>query len=305
MTTHEAEAWLEPGRFSHPGSGSPLLAEIVEGVGKEPRDLARAVQGLMVHIYWREAYGLPQDRERASEEANIRGLEEKLGCLKKSLEDRLRMESPSSPGAGLPPDRRLNGTCRDFSLLYAALLRAAGIPARCRCGFGMYFQPGHGEDHWVVERWTGSAWAISDAQLDTLQATKLRVAFDPLELPDGAFLSGAEAWLACRAGANPKDFGIFDFSGWDFVLGNLVRDIASLAGTELLPWDLWGVMLQGHQNLGGTELESLDEAARLASMRTTRTRDELQALAALPPFAVGRHIKTWQGESALEVDLGD
>lgn len=50
MTTKEAEAWLEPGRLSRPGSASPLLADIVASLGKEPVDLAKAVQGLMVHI---------------------------------------------------------------------------------------------------------------------------------------------------------------------------------------------------------------------------------------------------------------
>lgn len=167
----------------------------------------------------------------------------------------------------------------------------------------MYFQPGQGEDHWVVERWTGTGWAISDAQLDSLQVEKLKVGFNTLDLPDGAFLSGAEAWLACRAGANPKDFGIFDLSGWDFVLGNLIRDIASLAGTELLPWVLWGAMLRSHRSLAVKELEALDEAARRAPMRTSTSHEDHQALAALPYFAVGRYIKTWQGEAALEIDL--
>jgi hypothetical protein len=34
--------------------------------------------------------------------------------------------------------------------LTVALLRAAGVPARARCGFGAYFRPGWLEDHWIA-----------------------------------------------------------------------------------------------------------------------------------------------------------
>ena len=56
---------------------------------------------------------------------------------------RLLEIDPSPLGRARPPERRLVGTCRDFTTFMTALLRAKGIPARARCGFGTYFLPGH------------------------------------------------------------------------------------------------------------------------------------------------------------------
>ena len=61
---------------------------------------------------------------------------------------------------------------RDFTV---AFLRAAGVPARARCGFGAYFRPGWFEDHWVVEYWNATAarWQLVDAQLDATWCEKI------------------------------------------------------------------------------------------------------------------------------------
>ena len=34
------------------------------------------------------------------------------------------------------PERRFVGNCRHFTVLLCAFLRARGVPARARCGFG-------------------------------------------------------------------------------------------------------------------------------------------------------------------------
>ena len=65
--------------------------------------------------------------------------------------------------------------------------------------------------------------------------------FDPADQPEGEFLTGAEAWLRCRAGdADPNDFGIFDEHGLWFVFSDLMLDLAAINKVELLPWDSWG-----------------------------------------------------------------
>ena len=307
MNEKSERAWLNPGPFSLPGERASLLRSIVAAAGPDPAALARATRGLMIHVFWRDAYGLPPEKERSDEEVNLRRLEEKLDRIAKYLE-RNAEEAPSKASSPiseftLPTERRLIGNCRDFSLVYAALLREAGIPARSRCGFGMYFMPNHGEDHWVVERWTGTRWAVSDAQLDELMIERLGVPFDPMDLPDGQFLSGGEAWLACRAGDDPGRYGIFHMSGWDFVLGDFVRDVASLGGVELLPWDMWGVMLKGYANLSPADLETLDSAARSTPMRAGFGRGDAERLASSPLFAPGRRIKSWRSERLVEVDL--
>jgi hypothetical protein len=58
------------------------------------------------------------------------------------------------------------------------------------------------------------------------------------------FMSGGEAWLACRAGEfDPELFGFEDARGWWFIRNNVVRDFAALCKVELLPWDFWGLMV--------------------------------------------------------------
>jgi transglutaminase-like putative cysteine protease len=48
---------------------------------------------------------------------------------------------------------RVVGTCRHFATLACAILRARGVAARARCGFGTYFVEGRGLDHWITEYW--------------------------------------------------------------------------------------------------------------------------------------------------------
>jgi hypothetical protein len=49
---------------------------------------------------------------------------------------------------------RIQGSCRHFTLLTVAVLRAHDVPARARCGFDTYCLRGWHGDHWVAEYWT-------------------------------------------------------------------------------------------------------------------------------------------------------
>lgn len=298
----EQAGWLEQGPFSDPRDLAGRLTQIVERAGPDPKALAAAARSLMVHVHWRSAYGLPLDAARAQAETNIRDLRTALAAIGALQRAQGRSEDDVSP---LPLSSRLLGNCRHFSVTLAALLRTAGVPARVRCGFGSYFLDDHWEDHWVVERWDGEGWRVSDPQLDELMLERLGVDFDPMELPDGAFISGGEAWLACRAGDDPERYGIFEFRGWDFVKGNLVKDVAALAKRELLPWDGWAVMLKPHAALGTAELEALDAAARSTPMRTAAPFSQCAELAERPEFQLPTRISSWVGgPEPIEVDLG-
>jgi len=165
-----------------------------------------------------------------------------------------------------PLEKRLVGTCRDFSTLLCAILRYQSIPARARCGFGAYFTPGQYEDHWVCEYWNvdKQRWVMVDAQLDKIQRSALQIAFDPCDVPSDEFLTGGKAWQMCRAGhAGPDRFGIFDMHGLWFVRGNLVRDMASLNKNELLPWDTWGIIESRDDDLSHEDMALLDHVAAL------------------------------------------
>ena len=157
------------------------------------------------------------------------------------------------------PDRMV-GVCRHYAVLHTALLRRQGTPARARVGFARYFGDGW-VDHWITERWDGR-WVRDDAQIGSVVQSALSLDFDPADQPPGEFLTGAEAWLRCRAGdADPQEFGIFDLRGLWFVRGNLVLDLAALNKVELLPWDSWDP--RGPEwDPSDAELEAVDDLAR-------------------------------------------
>jgi hypothetical protein len=73
----------------------------------------------------------------------------------------------------------------------------------------------------------------------------------------------------CRTGqADPETFGIFNMRGLGFIRGNLVRDLAALNKTEMLPWDCWGIILKDQLD-DPADLAVLDMAAALTARDMT------------------------------------
>jgi hypothetical protein len=160
------------------------------------------------------------------------------------------------------------------------VLRAHGVPARARCGFGAYFNAGSFEDHWVCDRRDTATgrWILADTQIDEVQRAALRPDFDLLDVPRDRFVIAGDAWVRCRAGdADPARFGIFDLRGLWFVAGNVLRDAAALCGMEMLPWDVWGAMRGPGQPLDDATLAFVDRVAELTRDPDARG-DELRAL---------------------------
>lgn len=246
--------FTQQGRMSDPGAHISLFENLPTSIA----DLVKLVQGVTIHVFWAERYGLRVPPERM-DELQLRYMERRLARTLE-LDARLLTEPR-------PLDKKLLGNCRDHSLLLASMLRHQGIPARARCGFGAYFMPDHFEDHWVAEYWTDSQnrWVLVDAQLDALQRDVLKIDFDPLDVPRDQFIVGGKAWQMCRSGEQDAEkFGIFDMHGLGFVRGNLLRDVASLNKMELLPWDCWGVIL-AEQLDTPDDLSLLDEVASLSA----------------------------------------
>src|SRR4029077_4552254 len=134
--------------------------------------------------------------------------------------DRMLALAPRPIGEPRSPERRFVGNCRHFTVLLCAFLRARGVPARARCGFGAYFDPPRFEDHWVCEVWdeARASWHLVDAQLDARLREVLPVSFDPLDVPRTQFLVAGDAWQRCRSGReDPQLYGILDLRGLWFV----------------------------------------------------------------------------------------
>jgi hypothetical protein len=266
------EFYAQPGPMTALGAHRRLLDALPDDVAA----LTRIVQGLALHEYVAaDFYGVTIPDERKSE-SHLRAVERML--------DRLLALDGRPLSVPRPPDKRLVGVCHHHVLLLLALLRAKGVPARARCGFGSYFNPPYFEDHWVCEYWktAASRWALADPQFDEVWRTKAKIEHDVLDVPRDRFLIAGDAWARCRSGqADPSKFGIFqgNLRGLWFIAGNLVRDVAALNKMELLPWDQWGAMPRSSAALTAGELELFDPIAALthtpdASFSELRSRYE-------------------------------
>ena len=167
-----------------------------------------------------------------------------------------------------PAADRVGARCHAFSRVTVAFLRAAGVPARARCGFGAYFRPGWFEDHWVVEYWNATAarWQLVDAQLDATWCEKIGFTGDALAITADEFVTAGHAWQAWRRGA--LDAGRCGLSaigehGAHWIAGNLRLDLASLNKVEMLPWDVWGAGWKPGRQPTDAQLQLFDAVAEL------------------------------------------
>ena len=195
----------------------------------EPARLPEIVGGLVLHPLFAAPGGQPPEPTLRSDAGHPRR--------------HTRQEQPAARPRPGRPDKRVNGTCRNYALLACAILRRHAIPARLRKGFADYFTPDFWEDHWVCEYHDGSAWRLLDAELSAEVRDRFGIAFDPADVPRDRFLAAGSAWRALRRGEHdPARFGVsaFGLSGLWFPAGSLLRDLAALGREEMMAWDYWG-----------------------------------------------------------------
>ena len=246
--------------YQRNGLMTALEAHAIEfsAMPKDIASLCEVVQGLLIH---REIAPFLY-RLKLSEEDRDNG---NLRPIAKML-TRIHALDARPLTIAREPARRLPTVCRHFSLMLCSILREQGIPARPRCGFGSYFEPGKFIDHWVCEYWNAgdARWILVDAQLDAVQRKAFNVDFNPLDVPRDRFIIAGDAWQQCRSGrAEAGRFGILDMHGLWFIAGNVVRDLASLNRMEMLPWDVWGLMDINDAALTAEKKALLDRVAAL------------------------------------------
>jgi hypothetical protein len=230
--------------YATPGKHTDLArhASVIDGLPTGSAAVSEIVQGLVLHPFWAQAYGVELTPERGPE-LQLRRAD--------AMVDRILELDDSRLDIARDPEHRLVGNCRDFTTLSVAILRHHGVAARARCGFGTYFNADNLDyiDHWVVERLEDDgSWTRFDAQLDAFQREHLKVSFDTLDMPEGTFIDGGTAWQMVRRGEADGDrFGVLNMSGIHFVRGDLLLDLAAQNKVELLPWDSWGLGQAGTQ----------------------------------------------------------
>ena len=228
------EFYTRPGMMTDAGPYASLLTDLPD----DPGALADALHGLVIHEHMAEGYGV-----HLSEEDRRTVHVRPAAALLAEIVAR----DPRPLDVTRPPEDRLPGNCRHFTVLMTAMFRAHGTPARARCGFGGYFGTGTFEDHWVCEYWDSAQrrWRLYDAQIDDTQLGWFSIGFDLADVPRDQFLIGGDAWALVRAGqADPGKFGLSmmkEAGDW-WIAANLMRDGAALLNTEVLPWDCWGAM---------------------------------------------------------------
>lgn len=266
------ESYLDPGALT---ALSPEQERFVNDLPCEPAELCRAAQGLLV---------LPPSSSGADlsdRRLNERNLRPARAIFEAVLQ---RDDRPLSSPRALKD--RVTGTCRHFAVLSCAFLRARNISARARCGFATYFQPGLALDHWITEYWndTDRRWTRIDSEILDLDLID-----KPHDLVSGQFVTGPEAWNEYRRGADPSTFGVDGTDNWGpgEIIGNSIRDLASLNRVEMLPWDEWGPMRDCYDGTIALWVEQLMDDFAAATLNNEDGLAELYARVEVPPHMIG------------------
>jgi hypothetical protein len=152
------------------------------------------------------------------------------------------------------PADRVVGCCRDATVMYLALVRHKGIPARARVGFAAYLHPGWLIDHVVAEVWDEAQgrWRLVDPEMSRDWTPEVNGRpVDWTDLAGDQFVTAPRAWRAAQAGqADPErhvvapELDVPALRGWPCIARNVIHDLAALNKTEMLPWDAWGMQLR-------------------------------------------------------------
>lgn len=244
--------YATPGRFT--------MLEDGEFSSSDVRKVVEVVQGLLVYdVVAQPFYGVELSRPQA--DAIHERDTASLLAIARSVDGRPLPETR-------PAANRVGARCHAFSRLTVAFLRAGGLPARSRCGFGSYFNPEWFEDHWVTEYWnaTHNRWQMVDAQLDDTWRQMISFTGDPLAITATEFVSAGHAWQAWRNGDLDADrcgLSAINEHGAHWIAGNLRLDLASLNKVEMLPWDVWGTRWGPDEQPSDAQLNLFDSVAEV------------------------------------------
>ena len=147
VETEPLAFYAQPGPLTDPGPHAVLFDRLPTDVPA----LVEIVHNVLLHVFWIERHGLHLPEARQAE-VSLRAVADMLS--------RLQAISPGPLTAPRAPEERLIGNCRHFATLLSALLRDQGLPARARCGFATYLNPGTYEDHWLCEYWDAATAAL-------------------------------------------------------------------------------------------------------------------------------------------------
>lgn len=270
-------AYSDPGRF----------AALLDAVPADLDELSAVVRNVIVH-YRASDHDLPA---KTVSDIHSRWIERTLGI------DNQRHPAPLAETR--EPATKVQGCCRDHTLLSVAILRQHGIPARSRVGFVDYFAPDWHHDHVIPEVWLGDRWVRFDPEVDEPSAALP----DPRDIPAGnGFHTAAEVWRGHRAGTlDAETFGV-DASvpvarGAWMVRNYVLLEVAHRFGDELLLWDRWGTMTApGDADQDATLIDEVAQLLVAADAGDLAAEERLLEL-------YRRDARLHPGDMVLRVDL--
>lgn len=236
--------------YSDPGRHAQLFDDV------EPTIEAVSVMARNVVVHYQApCINLPQESRH---DVDLRWVEAILAT------DQARHHAPLDRERSVAA--RVQGCCRDHSVLAVAALRHHRVPARSRVGFASYLDETWHCDHVVVEVWIEGRWRRFDPEV----AEPLPALADPTDLPvapGGPFLTAAEVWLGHRAGLiDVAHFGVVEYAalqGEPFVHAKVICELAHRFGDELLLWDRWGAMDPHRFDAPARDVDLVDEITTL------------------------------------------
>lgn len=171
-------------------------------------------------------------------------------------------------GAGFTKGRdvtkRITVSCRQASVLFAAILKAKGIPCRCRAGFMDFGDAGDSyTEHWVNEYWDfgENRWVLAD--VDGYYEYERRFGYSQFDLPRRKFVTAAEAWLGMRNHTLHKKLDLFVPEPLQGVCEYLFMDFHALMNNEIFYSYQPLYLRDGVRALREEELCRLDDLAKL------------------------------------------
>lgn len=278
------EYYAQHSRFSNPG----IYASYFSDLPDDPEQLCQIIQGVLLHFL-----DIPIEKRMG---INARMTDMDLRFCEKILGKIIFMHN-SSLLQSRAASKKLISSCRDFSLLFCAILRYKKIPARLRFGFAAFQLPGLHHDQVLVEYWHAKkqVWCLANPRVNAAFRKRIQIsdAHSAHDVARNVFFTAGQAWLSCRNGTKQAEkFGTNggkQIRGWWYLRNKLIQDFCALNKMELLLWDCWGMMLADSSDAfleHKKPVELLDTVAKL----TTQT-----------PIDVGKIQQIYAMEKGLQV----
>lgn len=155
-------------------------------------------------------------------------------------------------------------TCRYICVLMISILKAKGIPARCRSGFSKKTpERKNAGDHWIVEYWDYKEKRFIKIDVSRIYQVNHYNLYD---IPNEIFENAAEAWLNVRTGKRKiEDYRRGSRKNITILAQALFHDFHALMNDEISYRFTPPFICNDEKvnNLTDSELKKLDELATL------------------------------------------